>query len=153
MIELSNIIEKSLEQLAQHLNIPIRYGWKKELAKWLKIDSALLNTWIKRKGIPKKQRQKIAERGYPEEKWYISGPVEASVEVLAGSDHGLGCTVEEAELIRGLRALDSVERIGIFLTASAKFANALKEQKDKKTRDRLKKSIKTLNKAIGDMDI
>ncbi len=93
MRDLTNNTEKSLLNLATLQGIASKYGWKIKLAEWLECKSNILSTWINRDSIPKKQRDKIKAKGYPEEEWYITeespdieGPIAEGTHVVRVHD-------------------------------------------------------------------
>ena len=63
---------KSLEKLAQLLDIPIEFGWQKKLAEWYGVKRNSVVSWIRHDSIPQKHIDAIARRGYPPDKWLIT---------------------------------------------------------------------------------
>ena len=87
MQRVTNKTEKSLENLARLLKIPIKYGWKLNLAKKLEYKRIILSTWINRDNIPKKQLSKIEEKGYPAKYWHNITPYKGTPEIMGVPDH------------------------------------------------------------------
>ena len=61
---------------------------------------------------------------------------------------------EEYELIKALREIDSISRKGVYLSAVTQFNEAMREKaisKDKRKKEILEKTIKTLTKAVAEM--
>ena len=61
---------------------------------------------------------------------------------------------EEQELIKALREIDPISRKGVYLSAVTQFNEAMREKairKDKRKKEILEKTIKTLTKAVAEM--
>ncbi len=146
----SNKTLKSLEKLAYLLDISIDFGWKKKLADWLSIEAPLLSLWIKRNNIPKKQRQKIAERGYPETDWYIKAEEYSEISgQIPGKFVGEDLSDEECHLIMAIRELDPLRREGIYLSVQVGLNAIMQEyqiSKDKMKMEFLEKAKASIDK-------
>jgi len=153
MQHFANKIENSLSQLAKLLGIPIKLGWKTELSKWIGIKRVLLATWIYRNDIPKKRLTEITNKGYPPEMWMIHED-EKKTPANNLTYTPLPVNNEEYELIQALRELDPISRKGVYLSAVEQCNEAMRERnirKDKRKKEILKKTIKTLTKAVADI--
>jgi len=75
---------------------------------------------------------------------------------VKGASLRLTIRYEEYELITALREIDPISRKGVYLSSITQFNEAMRERnirKDKRKKEIVEKTIKTLTKAIGEMKV
>ena len=63
-------------------------------------------------------------------------------------------SIEEYELMKALREIDPISRKGVYLSPVTQFNEAMREKaisKDKRKKEMLEKTIRTLTKAVAEM--
>ncbi len=155
MIDKANRTRASLLKLAHLLDISTKYGWEKNLANLLDLKDHSIYTWVRRDSIPKKQRQKIAERGYPEADWYIK---EEDYSELSGQMPekytGHAFTDEECQMLVALRELEPLSREGIYLSIQVEINKLMRDnetRKNKRKMEFLKEAIESIDKLKADV--
>ena len=80
--------------------------------------------------------------------------VKLSIELSSCGYAPTSISRDEYELIKALCEIDPISRKGVYLSAMEQFNEAMRERnirKDKRKKEILEKTIKTLTKAVGEM--
>jgi len=118
------------------------------------VPQSTFKQWLDGKAEPKRDNLKklLNFTGLEEKDFYPEDEKETPANNLMYTS--LPVNNEEYELIKALRELDLISRKGVYLSAITQLNEAMRERnikKDKRKKEILEKTIKTLTKAIADI--
>ena len=87
MRSIANITEQRFVNLAQLFDIPIKKGWKKVLAKKIRLSETAIPNWINRNNIPEKRLAGIEKESFSKDKWYIVPLFDSEQNEQIGAPH------------------------------------------------------------------
>jgi len=152
MAILNNLHRQNIERLAELAKIPIKFGWIGKLEAHLGVSKGDISRWIKR-GVSKDGLSLIEKKGYPASKWMLDEPYEQDPKGQRVKEIIASMTPTELSLIEALRAVDDIDREGLYSLAIYRFHEAKRTKriaKNEKKKEILDKAIKDLSKAISD---